>query len=286
MPGFDALPGLPPSLPDVTPDAGPPAQQPANLDQLSNQFANLMSQPAKPQPQQLHQQHRPENRSYHDRDSSRTENRRDDDRTGESHGHERAEERSPDQPVHGRKEHGDQEGDAQDQSGGSDPSSIDANAPQGDPQMPAFGFGDAILRSLGGPVEASAAKGAGGVGASESLNQLADTVASRILVSDTQYSGQMEVRIQLKDSILPGTEVQITQVNGELQIKLVTDSNQSFDVLSTNAEMLKNQLEKRLDGRTVQVEVSMQNNSDGGGDGRSRNRRDLGEEYDQAERAP
>src|SRR5262249_24122393 len=133
--------------------------------------------------------------------------------------------------------------------------------------------------------ETSAPK-SGAVAASDSVNQLADQVASRILVSDTQYSGQMEVRIQLKDSILPGTEVQITQVNGEVQIKLVTESNHSFDVLSTNAEVLKNQLEKRLDGRTVQVEVSMQNNADGGGDGRSRNRRDQGEEYQQAERGP
>lgn len=286
MPGFDPLPGLPSSTPDFTPDAPDTPSQPANLDQLSSQFASLLSQPAKP-PSQQQPQFRFENRSHHDRDSSRTENRKDDDKTGESHGNERAEDRSQSQhQVFGRKGQRDQEGDSQgDESGGDGQQNADPTA-QGDPQMPAFGFGDAILRSLGGSAEASAAKGAAGVTASDSINQLADQVASRILVSDTQYTGQMEVRIQLKDSILPGTEVQITQVNGEVQIKLVTESNQSFDVLSTNAEALKTQLKDRLDGKNVQVEVSMQNNSDGGGDGRSRNRRDLNDEYQQAERGP
>lgn len=289
MPGFDPLPGLPPATPDFTPAAeSSPQQSPANLDQLSNQFSSLMGQPQRTNSTSP----RVERQPNRDRDESRTEDHKDDS-AQETPGQEGAK-RSDSRPQIHRRSGNPGQGDGDGQPGDDLPQSdVDPlkretatePSPQIEAGLPQFSFGDAILKSFGSPAGEAAGK-TGMVTAAESLNKLAGEVASRILVSDPAYSGNMEVRIQLKDSILPGTEVQITQVGDQVQIKIVTESNRSYDVLSTNSELLKSQLEQLLDGRNVSVEVSMQSGADTNPDGRSRQQRDLAEEMQEKERNP
>ncbi len=106
------------------------------------------------------------------------------------------------------------------------------------------------------------------------MENIVQQVADRILVSPPGAGGQ-EVRIMIKDSILPGTEVRITQTAGQLQISLVTNDARSHELLATHQATLQERLTEKLGKHEVAVKVEM----DGGGqpdrDGRSRNQRDI-----------
>lgn len=107
-------------------------------------------------------------------------------------------------------------------------------------------------------------------------------IADKILVSDPMHTqGATEVRIVLKDSILPGTEVRIVQEAGRLQIQLVTDSPESRSVLMNNQAALQERLNEKLSDKQVVVEVAFEGDAQGeAGDGRSRQRRNLQDEYE------
>jgi type III secretion system needle length determinant len=135
-------------------------------------------------------------------------------------------------------------------------------------------MGDAILQALSGGKTEEPAR----TEAPPALNQMIDEIADRVLVSEPGTTDHAEVRIQIKDSILPGTEVRIAEVNGELQISLHTESQQSFDLLNRHVEVLQSRLEQRLDGRHVAVQLSQGAQSGSDHQGRSRQQRDIIEE--------
>ena len=114
---------------------------------------------------------------------------------------------------------------------------------------------------------------AGGAGspALQDLAALSD-IAEQVLVASPE-SDQREIRIQLKNSLIPETDIRLTRQDGVLSVHLVTTSEQSAHFLSMHRDGLRQQLENRL-GETVQVDVQKEQSADSG-DGRSRQRRDL-----------
>ena len=88
------------------------------------------------------------------------------------------------------------------------------------------------------------------------LLDLAQQVTDRILVSDASSAVQ-EVHLKVRDSILPGTELHLCQEAGQLQVRIITDQQRSFDFLVTQQAPLLAMLEQRLT-RPVSVEVDLQ----------------------------
>jgi type III secretion system needle length determinant len=149
-------------------------------------------------------------------------------------------------------------GDPQETKGASE----QAAAQQGSQQL-----GDAILRSLNlmhQPVQGQPGQPAGP--SAEQLSKAVEAVADRVLVS-TPESGRQEVRIFLRDSVLPGTEVTITRHGGGVQIEFNTSSNTSHMLINQNKDGLENQLRQSL-GEDVKVNLSFQDREQN--EGRSR----------------
>jgi len=104
------------------------------------------------------------------------------------------------------------------------------------------------------------------------LNQIAGTIAERILVSSAADSkGAQEIRIQLKESVLPHTEVRIHRHAGSLQVEFVTTSKDSQLFIAQRQPDIQRVLGERLKGETVNVVVQEGQQTRGGeGEGRSR----------------
>ena len=145
-------------------------------------------------------------------------------------------------------------------------------------------FGDSILQTLGatssGAETTAANQTSPGVSEvrvtapSDTIAEVSQTIADRILVSDPAHGGDAEVRITMKDSVLPGTEVRITEKNGELQIQFHTDSPESRDMLSKHQMQMTERLNERLE-RNVAVDIEFDSKGQGDQQGRSRQQRDL-----------
>jgi len=158
--------------------------------------------------------------------------------------------------------HGEQE--EQNQGDGEQPPADgDGPAATGRATLPA---GDAILQSMSQlqqPGEASPT-------AASQLDEVAQQIAGRILVSDPA-SGGREVRIILKSDILPEAEIRIVQDSGRLQVQFHTSSAGTQALLENHRAALQNRLHERLEGRELQVSVERTASSDSGAhDGRSR----------------
>ena len=139
---------------------------------------------------------------------------------------------------------------------------------------------EAILNSLNSPETVSAT--AEGREIRDDLNQVVHQVADEVLVTD--LSGQREVRITLKDSIIADTEVRLSVDQGRLQVRLVTDNLESHRRITAFQTSLQTILNERLSGQDVQVTLE----SDGqmfGGDpqGQSRGRGEQQSPADAAE---
>ncbi|WP_062268366.1 type III secretion HpaP family protein [Endozoicomonas arenosclerae] len=99
------------------------------------------------------------------------------------------------------------------------------------------------------------------------INEVINKLVDKIMVSSKDAIEGAEVRITLKDNILPGTEIRIQRVSGELQVTMNTSNADSHNFLVANEASLMKNLEKL--GEKVQVNINM---SGGGGeqnDGRS-----------------
>lgn len=169
--------------------------------------------------------------------------------------------------------------DARRQGGGEGEAGDDAPGHgHGDPQSvepPALG--DAILRGLAGAAfELGGPEVRGGhVGAS--LDQIVQQVADRLLIAPPG-SGATEVRIQLKENVLPGVEIRIVQQGGQLQVQLVADSLRTQQLLAAHQDDLQRQLGAKLGEQPVVVSVELESGGQPDRDGRSRNQRSLAEE--------
>ena len=134
--------------------------------------------------------------------------------------------------------------------------------------------GAAILRGLAGGSEAAgglaAPAGPGDVeGRLEALSEIAD----RLLVSET---GDKEIRISIKESVLPGAEVRLTLKEGSVGVSFVCQNEGSALFLERHKADLERRLAERLGGP---ADVQVDREASEGGDGRSRGRRDLYAEW-------
>jgi type III secretion system needle length determinant len=247
IPSNNPLGGYKPPAPAVhVPD-------PSAVDQSAAEFAALLGADSPPQSP----------RKVDDESSSRTESG-----LREESGDSRADASRGETRVTRR----DRRGDSDDESGGEKEES-------GEP--PVRSLGDAILDSLSktqsvAPAEAPLPTDGG------SLENVVQQICDKILVSDPA-SGGREVRITLKDSILPGTEIRLLQDAGRLQVQFVTDNVDSQNRLAQHQAALQSLLSERLEGRDVVVEVAMESGAENMGDGRSRQQRDAQEEYERQE---
>lgn len=111
------------------------------------------------------------------------------------------------------------------------------------------------------------------------LSDLVRDVAERITVGESGPAGQQEVRIMLKDEVLGGTEVRITEHEGAIQITFVAGTKDAEQLLEGQREGFSHALGERL-GRDVRVAVTDREGADAQSqnDGRSRNRRSVPDE--------
>lgn len=121
--------------------------------------------------------------------------------------------------------------------------------------------------------------------AASRLESAATAIAQRILVSDRTVDQGMEVRIQLKEDVLPGTEIRIARDAHGLSISLVTANEQSHAFLRANQDGLLQHLQDRIK-EPVQVQARLeaqpagQDHNQGRDQGRSRQQRSVYEEYE------
>jgi type III secretion system needle length determinant len=170
----------------------------------------------------------------------------------------------------------------------------DAHERRHEPRGDALTAGEQILRGMLGGGAQPAAPAADGpheptwsVG---SVSDLIDKLAQQVLVTDPRSGAEPEVRIQLKGSVLGGTEIRIAREHGELSVRLLAPAGTAAQQLQAHAGDLQAALAARVNA-TARVSVDVQgggaqgggSGSGGGqqhGDGRSRNRRQIPDEWD------
>lgn len=140
---------------------------------------------------------------------------------------------------------------------------------------------DAIIQAFQGQSRPDSPAMGEGAASSPNISKVAREIADRILVSDVSRGGGEEVRISLKDSVMPGTEIRILKEGESIRVEILTTSNDSHRLLSEHRGSLQDALKERV-GDSVSVEVKF--NESGGReerDGRSRQQRDLYEEMEE-----
>jgi hypothetical protein len=111
---------------------------------------------------------------------------------------------------------------------------------------------EAVLRNLN--VEPAGAEEAPPPVPNSTLSDMVNEVADRILVGQTQ-SGSPEVRIQLKNEVLDGTEVRVAERDGGIGVTFVAATKDIENFLTTRAGDIATALGDRLQ-RDVRVEVT------------------------------
>lgn len=120
-------------------------------------------------------------------------------------------------------------------------------------------------------------------GGSDELYSVCQQVLERVLTAVPTVSGdRQEVRLTMKDSILPSTEICISRDGVGLHIAIVTESQKSYNLLDQQKEVLQNRLNERLVDFRIEVNITY-NERGGDQQGRSRQRRNLYEEMDDHE---
>ena len=114
----------------------------------------------------------------------------------------------------------------------------------------------------------------------QGTEKIVQKLCERILVSKRDLHGNQEVRITLKESAIPETEVRIRLEGHTLKVEFVTESRVSGELLENNLDTLKERLGQRVTENVV-VTVKGHDEFNGQGqDGRSRQRRFV---YDEVE---
>lgn len=139
-------------------------------------------------------------------------------------------------------------------------------APDGAP-LPPGPF--ALFRPAAGGQEAAAPPAPSAAG----LAELAEAVAERILVSE-EGGADAEVRIRIRDGVMPGVEVRLKWAEGRVQVEFACANADSRTFLEGRREALADLLAERT-GEEVEVRVSADDGTGGQpggkpGDGRSR----------------
>ncbi len=129
----------------------------------------------------------------------------------------------------------------------------------------------------------------------QTLSELVSEVADRILVGASGPDGAKEVRILLKDDVLGGSEVRISEHAGAVRVTFVAGTKDAQAFLDNHRQDIASSLGERLD-REVEVTVTgrdgttgdnsregdgdQQPEAGGDNDGRSHNRRDIRDEQE------
>ncbi|WP_257265518.1 type III secretion HpaP family protein [Endozoicomonas sp. ONNA2] len=106
-------------------------------------------------------------------------------------------------------------------------------------------------------------------------------LADQIQVSAKDAVNGAEVRISLKDSVLPGTEIRIQRLGGELTVTMNTSSAEAGNFLAQHEANLQKMLAERFSNDKVQVNINMSGGDNQNGDGRSRNQYVAEDDNDQ-----
>lgn len=123
------------------------------------------------------------------------------------------------------------------------------------------------------PAASVAAPGNASPNHAPDLGRIAEAVVQRLLVSEGMAPGDQEVRIQLKESVLPGTEIRIRTEGGRLVVEFVCTNADSVRFLDTQREPLAAHLDGRLKTHAeVLVTPARDGEFDDRQDGRSRQR--------------
>jgi type III secretion system needle length determinant len=139
--------------------------------------------------------------------------------------------------------------------------------------------GDALLRGLGGnyaPLTGEAAE----IGADRPA--LASELLDRILVGKTEQIGETgEVRLTLKESVLPDTEIILRREGEKLIVTLVTDNAASYRILQQTRHDLHEKLLALQDDTSVEVSFQDGSGQEEGGQsgGEASPRRSRGLDY-------
>lgn len=100
------------------------------------------------------------------------------------------------------------------------------------------------------------------------INEVINKLVDKIHVSAKDSINGAEVRITMKENILPGTEIRIQRMGGELTVTMNTTSADTHNFLAVNEASLAKSLNERF-GDKVQVNINL-SGGDQPGDGRSR----------------
>lgn len=103
------------------------------------------------------------------------------------------------------------------------------------------------------------------------VNAILQKMADQIHVSSKDAVNGAEIRISLKDNVLPGTEVRIHRHGGELTVTLNTTSAETNNFLAQHEASLQKTLADRFGNEKVQVNINMSGGDNQENDGRSRN---------------
>ena len=160
------------------------------------------------------------------------------------------------------------------QSSNADTSS-NTGTPSENSQAP-VGLGAAILQSMSQQSQAlnqlSSTASSSTTDRIGQIESLMTQMADRVLVADPLHSSTPEVRVKLSDSIMPGTEVTVTRVDGGgLSVSFTTTTAEWASVLNQLAPQLAQRLNDRIQ-MPEPVLVSVQTSGGAPGDGRSRER--------------
>ncbi|MGO0306416.1 type III secretion HpaP family protein [Endozoicomonas acroporae] len=106
-------------------------------------------------------------------------------------------------------------------------------------------------------------------------------MADQIQVSAKDAVNGAEVRISLKDNVLPGTEIRIQRHGGELTVTMNTTSAEAGNFLAQHEANLQKMLAERFSNDKVQVNINMSGGDNQDSDGRSRNQYAAEDDNDQ-----
>ena len=103
------------------------------------------------------------------------------------------------------------------------------------------------------------------------VNAILQKMADQIHVSAKNSVNGAEIRLTLKDGILPGTEIRIHRAEGALTVVMNTSSAEAGNFLAQHEASLQKTLAEKFAGEKIQVNINMSGGDNQDTDGRSRN---------------
>ena len=103
------------------------------------------------------------------------------------------------------------------------------------------------------------------------VNAILQKMADQIHVSAKNSVNGAEIRLTLKDNILPGTEIRIIRAEGTLTVVMNTSSAEAGNFLAQHEASLQKTLAEKFAGEKIQVNINMSGGDNQDTDGRSRN---------------